>query len=172
MDSQTTEPKAQSLEAATENPAPTNDAPAAAPIDTPSQPAAAATESQEAAQPAPAHTTKRVHSLVLDANAIIKNEPSVSTLINQAEELYTIPAVVSEIRDEAARSRLQTTLAPFLKLRNPRPDSIQFITGFARRTGDLQVLSKPDIHLLALTYELEIERNGGDVGYLYLTYIS
>lgn len=162
MDSQTTEPKAQSLEAATENPAPTNDAPAAAPIDTPSQPAAAATESQEAAQPAPAHTTKRVHSLVLDANAIIKNEPSVSTLINQAEELYTIPAVVSEIRDEAARSRLQTTLAPFLKLRNPRPDSIQFITGFARRTGDLQVLSKPDIHLLALTYELEIERNGGD----------
>jgi RNA-binding protein NOB1 len=49
-----------------------------------------------------------------------------------------------------------------LKLRNPRPESVKFVTDFARKTGDLQVLSKPDIHLLALTYDLEIERNGGD----------
>lgn len=53
-------------------------------------------------------------------------------------------------------------MLPFLTLRNPRPDSIKFITDFSRRTGDLEVLSKPDIHLLALTYELELERNGGD----------
>jgi RNA-binding protein NOB1 len=66
------------------------------------------------------------------------------------------------VRDEAARSRFQTTWSPFLKLRNPRPESIEFVTNFARRTGDLQVLSKPDIHLLALTYDLEVERNGGD----------
>jgi RNA-binding protein NOB1 len=39
---------------------------------------------------------KPVHSLVIDANAIIKNDPTVSTLLAQAEELYTIPAVVSE----------------------------------------------------------------------------
>ncbi|KAF5016124.1 hypothetical protein F66182_12296, partial [Fusarium sp. NRRL 66182] len=32
----------------------------------------------------------------------------------------------------------------------------------ARRTGDLAVLSKPDIEVLALGYELECERNGGD----------
>ncbi|KXX72869.1 RNA-binding protein NOB1 [Madurella mycetomatis] len=106
--------------------------------------------------------SKPVHSLVLDANAIIKNDPTVSTLLAQAEELYTIPAVVSEIRDEATRSRFQTTLSPFLKIRQPRPESVQFITTFARRTGDLQVLSKPDLHLLALTYDLEVERNGGD----------
>lgn len=36
------------------------------------------------------------------------------------------------------------------------------MTDFSRRTGDLEVMSKPDIHLLALTYELELERNGGD----------
>ncbi|KAJ4288224.1 20S-pre-rRNA D-site endonuclease nob1 [Collariella sp. IMI 366227] len=107
-------------------------------------------------------TSKPIHSLVIDANAIIRNDPSVSSLIAQAEEIYTIPAVVSEIRDEAARSRLQTTLSAFLKLRNPRPESVKFVTDFARRTGDLQVLSKPDLHLLALTYDLEIERNGGD----------
>lgn len=53
-------------------------------------------------------------------------------------------------------------MLPFLKLRNPRPDSIKFITDFSRRTGDLEVMSKPDIHLLALCYELEIEQNGGD----------
>jgi RNA-binding protein NOB1 len=41
-------------------------------------------------------SVKPVHSLVVDANAIIKNEPPVSTLISQAEQLYTIPAVVSE----------------------------------------------------------------------------
>jgi RNA-binding protein NOB1 len=33
---------------------------------------------------------------------------------------------------------------------------------FARRTGDLAVLSKPDIQIIALAYEIECERNGGD----------
>lgn len=66
------------------------------------------------------------------------------------------------MQDEATRSRVQTTLLPFLKLRSPKPDSIRFITDFSRRTGDLEVLSKPDIHLLALSYELELERNKGD----------
>lgn len=46
--------------------------------------------------PAPAPPAKQVHSLVIDANAIIRNDPPVSTLISQAEQLYTIPAVVSE----------------------------------------------------------------------------
>ncbi|KAK3942545.1 RNA-binding protein NOB1 [Diplogelasinospora grovesii] len=133
-----------------ENPAPTQ-APTSAP-------AAAPSSNAPVAKP----SAKQVHSLVIDANAIIKNDPSLSTLIAQAEELYTIPAVVSEIRDEATRTRFQTTWSPFLKLRNPRPESVKFVTDFARRTGDLQVLSRPDLHLLALTYDLEVERNGGD----------
>ncbi|KAK4137739.1 D-site 20S pre-rRNA nuclease [Trichocladium antarcticum] len=125
-------------------------------------PAICANAPAPATPPAPTTPLKPVHSLVLDANAIIQNEPAVSTLISQAEELYTIPAVVSEIRDEATRIRFQTTLLPFIKLRTPRPESVLFVTNFARRTGDLQVLSKPDLHLLALTYDLEVERNGGD----------
>ncbi|KAB5547415.1 20S-pre-rRNA D-site endonuclease NOB1 [Coniochaeta sp. 2T2.1] len=107
-------------------------------------------------------TTKPIHSLVLDTGPLIKNEISISTLIAQAEKLYTIPSVISEIRDEATRSRLNTTLLPFLTLRSPAPASVKFVVDFARRTGDLAVLSKPDIHLIALTYELECERNGGD----------
>ncbi|KAJ9639971.1 20S-pre-rRNA D-site endonuclease nob1 [Coniosporium tulheliwenetii] len=93
---------------------------------------------------------------------IIKNEPAVSTLLSQAEILVTTPAIVSEIRDSTTRDRVQTTLLPFLTLREPRPASIKLITDFAHRTGDLSVLSRPDIQILALAYELECERNGGD----------
>lgn len=105
---------------------------------------------------------KPIHSLVLDTGPLIKNEIAISTLLAQAEVLYTIPAVISEIRDEATRSRLQTSLIPFLTLRSPRPASVKFVSDFARKTGDLQVLSRPDLHLIALTYELECERNHGD----------
>jgi len=106
--------------------------------------------------------TKPIQTLILDAGPLIKNDPPVSTLLAQAHELYTIPSVVSEIRDPATRSRVETTLLPFLKLRSPRPASVKFVTDFARRTGDVEVLSKPDIHLIALAYELECELNGGD----------
>lgn len=109
-----------------------------------------------------ATTTKPIHSLVLDAGPIIKNDPSVSTLLAQAEVLYTTQEVLEEIRDPVTRSRFETTLLPFVKIRAPKSESIKVITDFARRTGDLEVLSRQDIRLMALTYELECERNGGD----------
>ncbi|OIW30200.1 D-site 20S pre-rRNA nuclease [Coniochaeta ligniaria NRRL 30616] len=126
------------------------------------QPSTAADAPSSTLPVAKSSTTKPIHSLVLDTGPLIKNEISISTLISQAEVLYTIPSVISEIRDEATRSRLHTTLVPFLTLRSPTPASVKFVVDFARRTGDLDVLSKPDIHLIALTYELECERNGGD----------
>lgn len=105
---------------------------------------------------------KLAHTLVLDTGAIIKNEPSVSTLISKAESLVTVPAIISEIKDEVTRSRVETMLMPFLTIRQPSAASMQFVTEFARRTGDLPVLSKPDLQIIALTYELECERNQGD----------
>ncbi|KAI9154798.1 20S-pre-rRNA D-site endonuclease nob1 [Paramyrothecium foliicola] len=111
---------------------------------------------------APEPSTKPIHSLVLDTGPLIKNDPPVSVLIAKAEQLYILPNVVSEIRDAATRSRVETTLLPFVTVRSPKPDSIKFITAFARKTGDLSVLSRPDIEVLALGYELECERNGGD----------
>jgi RNA-binding protein NOB1 len=105
---------------------------------------------------------KPVHSLVLDAGPILKNVPPVSTLLAQCNSLYTGPAVVDEIRDAVTRARVETTLLPFLQLRTPKPASIKAISDFARRTGDLEVLSRPDIQILALAYELECERNHGD----------
>ncbi|KAF6218824.1 hypothetical protein HO133_005367 [Letharia lupina] len=105
---------------------------------------------------------KPVHTIVLDAGPLLKNEPTVSTLISQCENLFTIPSVIAEIRDENARSRVETTLLPFLTIRSPSERSLRFVTDFSRKTGDLAVLSKTDLLCLALTHELECERNGGD----------
>ncbi|KAK3679770.1 20S-pre-rRNA D-site endonuclease nob1 [Recurvomyces mirabilis] len=109
-----------------------------------------------------AEVTKPIHTLVLDTGSIIKNEPSVSTLLGQSKTLVTVPAIISEIKDAATRARVETTLLPFLTIRSPSPGSVKFVTEFARRTGDLAVLSKPDIQIIALTYEIECERNNGD----------
>ncbi len=106
--------------------------------------------------------TKPVHTVVLDAGPILKNEPAMSSLLAQSENLITVPSIISEIRDATARNRVQTTLLPFLTLRTPSQGSLKIVTDFARRTGDLQVLSRPDLQILALSYELECERNGGD----------
>jgi RNA-binding protein NOB1 len=105
---------------------------------------------------------KPVHSIVLDAGPILRNDPSISTLIARSEALLTVPSVLSEIKDHDARSRLDVTLRPFLTLRTPSPASIKVITEFAKKTGDLAVLSAPDVQVLSLAYEIECERNGGD----------
>ena len=105
---------------------------------------------------------KPVHTIVLDAGPILKNDPSISTLLAKSEQILTVSSVVSEIKDATARSRVETTLMPFLTIRDPNIRSTKVVTDFARKTGDLTVLSKPDISILALAYEVECERNGGD----------
>lgn len=107
---------------------------------------------------------KPIHSLILDTGPLIKNTVSISTIINSAEELYTTPAILSEIRDEATRSRVQTTLVPFLKIRNPRPASYDAVIAFSKKTGDHSVLSRQDLGILALAYEIHCEKNGGSYG--------
>ncbi|KAL8932465.1 MAG: hypothetical protein Q9216_006825 [Gyalolechia sp. 2 TL-2023] len=91
---------------------------------------------------------------------MLKNDPSISSLLIKAERLVTVPAVIPEIRDATARSRVEATWMPFLNIISPSLQSIKVIADFARRTGDLVVLSRPDIEILALTYELENQKNG------------
>lgn len=107
-------------------------------------------------------TSKPIHTIILDAGPIIKGEPAVSTLLSQCEQLLTTTSVIEEIKDKATRTRLETILMPFLVMRSPKLPSIKFVSEFARKTGDFSVLSRTDIELLALAYELECERNGGD----------
>lgn len=105
---------------------------------------------------------KSIHTVVLDAGPILKNTPPLSTLLAQCEELVTTPSVINEIRDPDARARVETLYLPFLKQRSPTPHSFNILSEFSRKTGDRTVLSRTDIEVLALAYELECERNGGD----------
>ncbi|EAU31184.1 conserved hypothetical protein [Aspergillus terreus NIH2624] len=105
---------------------------------------------------------KPVHTIVLDAGPILKNTPPLSTLLAQCEELLITPSVVREIRDPDARARVETMYLPFLKQRTPSPKSVAILSEFARKTGDRAVLSYTDLEVLALAYEVECERNGGD----------
>lgn len=105
---------------------------------------------------------KSVHSIILDTSPILNSIPSISTLLAECEKLYTVPAIIDEIKDVNARSRLQTMILPFLTIKTPKPESIKFVSDFSRKTGDYLVLSKPDVQVLALAYELDCEQNGGD----------
>lgn len=105
---------------------------------------------------------KSIHSIILDTSPILNNNPSISTLLASCEKLYTVPAILDEVKDANARSRLEITILPFLTVRTPKPESIKFVSDFSRKTGDLSVLSRPDIQILALAYELECEQNDGD----------
>jgi RNA-binding protein NOB1 len=47
-------------------------------------------------------------------------------------------------------------------MRAPKLSSVKVVSEFSKKTGDFSVLSHTDIELLALAYELECEKNGGD----------
>jgi RNA-binding protein NOB1 len=111
------------------------------------------------ATPPPA---KPIHTIVLDSSPLLLNTPSLSTLLAKSHALVTTPSIVSEIRDPAARSRIENLYLPFVTLRKPKPESVKFVREFAGKTGDAAVLSHTDIEVLALAYDLECERNGGD----------
>ncbi|CAM9014694.1 unnamed protein product [Wickerhamomyces anomalus] len=101
----------------------------------------------------------KVQSLVLDATPLITQH--VSTLQQYAKQFYTTPTVFKEIKDEHARRNLELW-GDNLVLRHPKNEIIKKVSDFAKLTGDYAVLSANDIHIIALTYELEVELNHGD----------
>ncbi|KAK6356874.1 Nin1 binding protein [Orbilia javanica] len=102
-----------------------------------------------------------IDTLILDTGPIIKNVCSPQSLLAKAGTLVTLPSVVSEIRDAVTRSRFETLWAPFLQYRSPKPESIKYVSQFAKKTGDYGVLGATDLQVLALTYEVECEKIGG-----------
>ena len=105
-------------------------------------------------------SSKPLHAIVLDAGPILKNDPGVSSLQSKAEIIVTSPSILKEIKDVNARSRMETLLQPFLTIMSPSPQSIKFVSEFAKKSGDLGVMSPADVECLALTYQLECERGG------------
>lgn len=104
-------------------------------------------------------TSKSVDSWVLDATPLI-TQPA-STLQQFANSFYTTPGVKAELKDEHSRNQL-LLWADRLVVRQPKQLSIDRISSFAKLTGDYSVLSMNDIHIIALAYEIEIEKAGAD----------
>ncbi|OAP61651.1 hypothetical protein AYL99_03854 [Fonsecaea erecta] len=113
--------------------------------------------------PVPQETEKKpVHTIILDASPLLLNTPGISTLLANGHVLVTTHSVLAEIKAEEARNRVETLYKPFLTVRSPNPESLKIVKDFARKTGDGAVLSHTDFEILALAYEIECERNGGN----------
>ncbi|PIK47057.1 putative RNA-binding protein NOB1 [Apostichopus japonicus] len=98
---------------------------------------------------------EKVETVVVDAVAFFKN----IQLQNFAKNVFTVRSVVNEIRDVKTRERL--AVLPYdLRFREPSTESIQFVSDFARKTGDYGSLSPVDIQVMALAHQMTKERIG------------
>ncbi|KAM9410812.1 RNA-binding protein NOB1 [Pholidichthys leucotaenia] len=96
-----------------------------------------------------------VEHVVADAGAFLKTVP----LQNLGKNIYTVKAVVDEIRDRPTRRSL--AFLPYqLLFKEPHPEHVRHVTEFSKKTGDYPSLSATDIKVLALTYQLELENVG------------
>lgn len=102
----------------------------------------------------------RIESLVLDAGPLVTQSP----LRGLAKKYYIPPSVVEEMKDKRARDHLvwlQSEAASCeIEIIQPGPEAMVAVTAFAKQTGDYSVLSRPDLHVLALTYALEVQKHG------------
>ena len=118
--------------------------------------------------------------LVLDSGPIIKRffsntssttntaTTTMTRIWEKARYIYTVPAVINEIRDANARQYLQSL--PFdIILQEPKSSSIQQIISFAKLTGDYHSLSYTDIQVLALLYDLEVIGCHGSISHIRTT---
>lgn len=109
------------------------------------------------AAPIGVSNSKKVKHLVVDSGAIIKG----TNLAVLAENFWTVPDVLDEIRDKRARAVLEQL--PFtLQTREPSAESMTAVINFARKTGDFAYLSLTDLRVMALSYMLEVEANGSE----------
>ncbi|BGP13155.1 hypothetical protein JCM10213_000267 [Rhodosporidiobolus nylandii] len=116
--------------------------------------------------------------LVVDSAPLF--EAPLSSLRGLARSFWVAPDVIAEMRDRRHRNimeeaRLQlpadtlvegqepdelTRLKEGFEVREPTAEAVAKITAFARKTGDIAVLSTADIRVLALCLTLELEENG------------
>ncbi|KAH9515684.1 Nin1 binding protein [Bulinus truncatus] len=97
----------------------------------------------------------KVKHVVADAGAFIRNAP----LREIAENVYTVPEVIAESIDRNTRRRLK--LLPInINFKEPSADALQFVSAFAKKTGDYKALSAVDLKILALAYDLEKQFKG------------
>ena len=98
---------------------------------------------------------KIAKTLILDTAAFVNK----IQLRDLADEFYTIPQVLSEIKDEASREfylRQRDLLNITVKI--PDQESVGFVRAFSKKVGESCVLSETDIQVIALVCMLERQR--------------
>ncbi|XBW36665.1 hypothetical protein QEN19_002239 [Hanseniaspora menglaensis] len=102
----------------------------------------------------------KVNTLIMDATPFI-TQPF-SHYKKFSKNYYTTPTVYNEIKSSNARKELEEYWNPIgnLQVRHPKAESIKFVKNFSILTGDFNVLSENDIHILALAYEVHLEKLG------------
>ena len=105
---------------------------------------------------------------MIDTNVIIK-QLRLRDLLGASDdqdfaaryEVHTVPEVLKEIKDEAARAFMATL--PFeLRVREAAADDFEGVRAFAKETGDLKTLSWVDMKVIALGVSLARERGEAD----------
>jgi len=92
---------------------------------------------------------------VVDTGPLIKGKD----IRSLGSDFYTIPQVISEVRDKHARALLSLRLEE-IKITEPTEEDVAYVIEFARKTGDVRSLSNVDISVIALACKLERERGG------------
>ncbi|GCA61994.1 hypothetical protein KIPB_000417 [Kipferlia bialata] len=103
----------------------------------------------------------RVKRLVVDTNAIIHR----SEFWNYAEELYTVPEVIAEVRDPASRTWL-SQMPVKLTVLSASMEHRRAVASFAKLTGDFRSLAVADMHLVALVRQLDVDCHSGSDSHL------
>lgn len=93
-------------------------------------------------------------ALILDATPLITQ--TAAQLKPYAKIFYTTPGVHSELRDENAKTQL-LLWGDSLVVRQPKQKYIDLVWAFSRKSGDNQVLSINDVHIIALSAEIHDE---------------
>lgn len=90
-------------------------------------------------------------NFVLDANVFIEGS-GLTALINNYT-LFTTNGVINELQNKSHYDNY-SKYSTFIIIKSPNSESINIIKDFAGKTGDYISLSKQDIELIALGYEL------------------
>jgi UPF0271 protein len=88
--------------------------------------------------------------LILDSSAILSGK-----LDWTDHECYTSPTISHELEKSDLSEKFQYLIDAGLRIMAPSINSIEKVRAGARKTGDINRLSEPDIELLGLAYELD-----------------
>ena len=87
--------------------------------------------------------------LVLDSSAILTGK-----LNSTDHEYFTSPSISQEMEKSEMNERFNYLIDSGLQIMAPSNDSIQKVRAGAKKTGDINRLSEPDIELLSLALEV------------------